>query len=1081
MGGEITWECLGNGKYKIYLKGYRECAGVQYPDTAVIKINNYPSLNQVTPVTLYKIKTIDITPTCNPIGPQIISCADANASSSANMGAMQEITFESKETYLNGMPPKEGWIFTWSSMQRVESSNILNASNSGWTLKSVMYPYDSKNSYPCYDNSPQFAENAVAVLCIGYPYTYSILGYDNDMDSLVYEWTQPLDQYFEDIFVAKPITFMPGYSYTNPLPNSSINPLNKSAVLNPTTGEITFESHTQGAFVLAVNVLSYRGGKLIAEVTREIQIILLGCGTNKPPVVDIPLISLAQGDYKLLSDTVYVGENIQYEIEVIDDDSIGNGLQNISLELISNQLGNNATDSMIGCIRPPCAYLSNTIPIIGTKKIKTTFNWHVTCNHISNYETIEEQNTYNFAIKMSDDFCPAPFRMFATLTIVVKALPALPPPKFTCLSVDTSGKTILNWEKPIDTLNSFNSYIIYTSESINGVYTPLDTILDINTTSYIHTTANAKKKPIYYYLKTTSGCYKNRVSISSDTLNSIYLDVKDLGDGNAYLQWNKPLFKQSKYHILREYPETVWSDVDSTDIENYTNSISLCNAYINYIISVNYNETCISHSNRMGKIFKDILAPVTPTFKTVSVDINLDKTILTWETSKSRDTKEYIIYKDTNGIWLNIDTVEGLQNTVFIDYNSNPSLKVEKYCLASIDSCGNTSTLNTFNQSILLNAYTDVCNELNSLNWTAYLNMTPRLLKYEVYVSENNSPYSLLAVLDNNTLSFNHENLVNNSAYNYYIKAVDTDNKLEAISNLKKTTIMLQKRPEFLYLKTASVEKENNIKIKFLADTSAFLKSFKIYRTTIYSTPDSLVKELAFSKQKPYYEFTDINVNTNSCSYYYMVSCIDSCNNEMLKSNIVRTIFLEANTNKDIENELTWNEFEGWLSESNSYSIIREIDKSNNFEVIKSVQYKLNKYYDDVEHYLNSQGNFCYYIQAIEDNDNPFGETDTALSNIACAVQSPHIFIPNAFTPLGNNPIFKPVASFIDDNNYLLRIFNRWGNIVFETTDMNQGWNGQTKKGVAPYGIYLYFLYFNDSNGKEYQFKGTITLLNIID
>ncbi len=55
------------------------------------------------------------------------------------------------------------------------------------------------------------------------------------------------------------------------------------------------------------------------------------------------------------------------------------------------------------------------------------------------------------------------------------------------------------------------------------------------------------------------------------------------------------------------------------------------------------------------------------------------------------------------------------------------------------------------------------------------------------------------------------------------------------------------------------------------------------------------------------------------------------------------------------------------------------------------------------------------------------------------------IYVPNAFTPDGNgkNEIFKPVMEGFDEDKFTLYIFNRWGELVFESHDMTVGWDGK--------------------------------------
>ncbi|MBU2019278.1 MAG: gliding motility-associated C-terminal domain-containing protein [Bacteroidetes bacterium] len=73
-------------------------------------------------------------------------------------------------------------------------------------------------------------------------------------------------------------------------------------------------------------------------------------------------------------------------------------------------------------------------------------------------------------------------------------------------------------------------------------------------------------------------------------------------------------------------------------------------------------------------------------------------------------------------------------------------------------------------------------------------------------------------------------------------------------------------------------------------------------------------------------------------------------------------------------------------------------------------------------------------------------------------------YIPNSFTPDGNsvNNEFMPVlSSGMDKDTYVLRIYNRWGEVLFESRDVNVGWDGTySQNRLAPSGVYLYEVQF---------------------
>lgn len=91
------------------------------------------------------------------------------------------------------------------------------------------------------------------------------------------------------------------------------------------------------------------------------------------------------------------------------------------------------------------------------------------------------------------------------------------------------------------------------------------------------------------------------------------------------------------------------------------------------------------------------------------------------------------------------------------------------------------------------------------------------------------------------------------------------------------------------------------------------------------------------------------------------------------------------------------------------------------------------------------------------------------------------IYIPNTFTPDGNehNQTFLPVfTSGFDPYDYQLLVFNRWGNLIFESNDHKSGWDGTFNNGYAQDGTYTWVIrYGNVENDKKTEIRGFITIL----
>ncbi|MCE1166756.1 MAG: gliding motility-associated C-terminal domain-containing protein [Sphingobacteriia bacterium] len=87
------------------------------------------------------------------------------------------------------------------------------------------------------------------------------------------------------------------------------------------------------------------------------------------------------------------------------------------------------------------------------------------------------------------------------------------------------------------------------------------------------------------------------------------------------------------------------------------------------------------------------------------------------------------------------------------------------------------------------------------------------------------------------------------------------------------------------------------------------------------------------------------------------------------------------------------------------------------------------------------------------------------------------IYIPRAFSPNGDgqNDQFLPLGDGI--SNYNMKIYSKQGELLFESSELNIGWDGRTVNGKQPFDVYVYRVSFNDVNGKIHLISGTFTLL----
>jgi len=90
------------------------------------------------------------------------------------------------------------------------------------------------------------------------------------------------------------------------------------------------------------------------------------------------------------------------------------------------------------------------------------------------------------------------------------------------------------------------------------------------------------------------------------------------------------------------------------------------------------------------------------------------------------------------------------------------------------------------------------------------------------------------------------------------------------------------------------------------------------------------------------------------------------------------------------------------------------------------------------------------------------------------------LYVPNTFTPNndGTNDVFLPLGTYINPKEYNLKIFDRWGQIVYETNDMFKGWDGDTGSGnVKHTQVYYWQLNVKDFAGESHYLSVSVSAI----
>lgn len=310
-GADLTYQCVGNGRYIITLTLYRDCEGIPIGTVETVSFNS-PSgcALSFTNATL------------NASGPLVeVSqlCAAALPNSSCNGGTLYPGM--QAQVYISDtldLLPCSDLVVSWSQCCR--NNDITTGQSNANTYIEAMI-----NTTVC-NSSPTFTTNPTPYFCSGQCYQFNHGAFDADGDSLIYALTCPLTgagacaPYGGGFSVQQPLSTSPGVFQ-----------------FNTNTGQMTFCT-TPGLAqqaVVAITVYQIVNGDTVGYVQRDIQMIVLNNANCTSPVNSNSPTVYVGGSFDTTSNTFVVcaGETLQFSLTLSDPDG-----DTISLDLVNTNL-----------------------------------------------------------------------------------------------------------------------------------------------------------------------------------------------------------------------------------------------------------------------------------------------------------------------------------------------------------------------------------------------------------------------------------------------------------------------------------------------------------------------------------------------------------------------------------------------------------------------------------------------------------------------------------------------------------------------------------------------------------------------
>lgn len=243
--------------------------------------------------------------------------------------------------------------------------------------------------------------------------------------------------------------------------------------------------------------------------------------------------------------------------------------------------------------------------------------------------------------------------------------------------------------------------------------------------------------------------------------------------------------------------------------------------------------------------------------------------------------------------------------------------------------------------------------------------------------------------------------------------------------------------------------------------------------------PDFIPAEFTIEKSiagGPYTLLSTTNTNAFADDQFaveqapcYRISYTDVCGNQSLVSAEVCPIILSGKLLKDNSISLTWTPYRGWKNGVLNYVVEKYTEGG---VLLQTFSAGTNTAYVDDSDDLDYQA-FAYVVRAVAVDKN----LDKAVSNKVFILKDPNLFHPTAFTPNGDglNDTFTVLGQYVV--GFQMTLFNRWGELLFNTTDIQTGWDGTFKGKEMPEGTYTFIAYITDRAGRTFKRSGSVLLL----
>ncbi|MBB5282233.1 gliding motility-associated-like protein [Rhabdobacter roseus] len=369
--------------------------------------------------------------------------------------------------------------------------------------------------------------------------------------------------------------------------------------------------------------------------------------------------------------------------------------------------------------------------------------------------------------------------------------------------------------------------------------------------------------------------------------------------------------------------------------------------------------------------------------------------------------------------------------------------------LRTTDACGNALESN---EVAVMQLTAQAENEQNVLSWNRYAPANGftqyQLLRDGVVIQR----FTNIA-----NLTYTDTDVQCGETYRYQVIAVSAT--VQSLSAPVEIMAVSTQKPDAITQAIVSVEQDGSVSLIAFPPAQG--------QTTTYK----MVFERSENLAGPYVEvgvadntnrYSDATARTSERSYCYRILYENACGNRSDPSEVLCTVWLSRSGSN-----LRWTPDRPFTDAIGTYFVIKYNTNGTSAETGVGTSQNYDPRLDDPD-----QQEFTYQVRVRSGNG-----SFLSYSNVIDFRREAALFLPDAFSPNGDNinDVFRVQGTFFDA--FQMIIYNKWGEVIFSSTDASQGWDGTVRGERAPEGNYVYKVEIKDNTGKPFVKTGSLLLL----